>query len=503
MNKKRGFTIYEILIAIAIMVAASPFIYSAIRDLMQKRTAMEYVDYSNTYANKFIEYIESNYSEYYTNAQNNPTRTQVIPFSKIKNSMHGSLNWGVIPCVSIRYDSSSKEIQAIMFYTDNTKVDHRKISRQLGIKAMNEFGPGSAYYDNGVVNGINGTWALARSNPFMSLLTIISCDTSTLTANGLVINLNMLTNFPKGTQKSSTDVHYLNRVKDDAHLFGESNGNTMQTDIVMQNMESFHGIFFSGNQSSLAKDEQIFLGPVYSKNFDIVHKSKHKSDGVIYRKESSIGIAGGGLQVENLIPQKNIVALTPCPESHVGDILKEAVDETHDDANGGPYSSILICSKDIFSCNSNNGSYCFVPISRRSNAIRYTVNKASFTCPNGSYLETSSIETQMIIPSPQLYSNGTCLMNDKSIKQVSNACVASTTNNVGLKFSGGKLIGKYSKPSSVEVIPTQYTRSRINQKRDSNIISCSCDNVSISGGSVSGIILNATCSPSPMVRIEL
>lgn len=506
-NKNRGFTIYEILIAIAIIGALSPFVYSAIRDLMQKRTAMEYADYSNTYANKFIEYIESNYGDYYTYAQNNPTKTQIIPFSKIKNSMHGTLNWGVIPCVAIRYESSSKDIQAIMFYTDNTKVDHRKINRQLGIKAMNEFGSGSAYYDNGVVNGINGTWALARGNSFMNLVNIISCDTSTLTANGLVINLNMMANFPHVIPKSSSaGSKYLSRIRDDKNKFGESsNENTMQTDIIMQNSDGFNGIFVSGNSNSKVADKPVYLGVPNSDKTSKFYKKLYGNVDVPYLNHDGVVVVGGGIQTETLKINHSASAYSTCSKAEVGTIVKEIPD-----GSLMRQASYLICGYHMARC----GSYCFVPI---ENSIHYTFDvsqeKEDFTCPSGMLVEPSSVRIgQKILKYPLPSENSSCItfdkMNGPSIS-VADACIASYSDPMAYYLdprSGGNSIddtGTYSYSAKVIVRDISPRVYKPNPARDPNIAHCNCDNQRPPvSQSYLTVLTGVTCSVSPTLEFK-
>lgn len=504
MNKKNGFTIYELLITIAIIAAASPFIYSAIKDLMQKRTAMEYADYSKTYANRFIENIESNYGEYYMYAQNNPTKTQFIPFSKIKNTIHGFMNWGVIPCVAMRYESANKEIQSVMFYTNNgTKA--RSISKGLGIKAMNEFGSGGGYNESGIVNGINGTWALAKNNHFMESSLLSACDTNSLTENGLVINLNMLTNFPRATTKSSsTGGQYLGRVRDDKSKFGESNNeNTMQTDIIMQNNQNFNGIFISGNDNSKAVDKPIYLG--YSKSEKISKVYKKYGDGDIpYLDNNGLVVVGGGVQTETLKINHSADAYSSCSRKEVGTIVKE-----NPIKNGVREASYLLCGYNMTRC----VGYCFLPVNY---SINYTFNDSDkvdkFSCPSGMFIEPNSvvIGTNPDFIQEILEVDSDCIkfsdMKGSSIR-VKAACKTYSYDPrpYNLKGGGNSIdeTGTYRYSGTLEILMASYRSYKPNPDRDSSIAHCKCDNQIVRGGNTAiAVLTGVICSTSPSLFFE-
>lgn len=517
MNKKynKGFSIYELIVVVAILAAASPFIYSLIGAAIERRAASQYSDFTKMYASKFIDEIKSNYGDYYELVTKDPdnNETIVIPFEKIENNVSKSLNWGIIPCVAIRYNPMSKDMQAIMFYTDNgTKAKH--ISQRSAIKAMNDFGIGSGYYESsGIVNGISGAWSLKSDNDYINKDVAKKCSTTTLTQNGLVINLNMLDSFPK--VNSGLDAGYLSRVKDAENQAGTNdNTNTMQADIMMQNGKDIFGIFLSGNESSAKNEEVIFLGIDSSTIFKKVNKEPIRYS-YYGSKEPSIAIYGGGLRAESFISMKEVDAYTNCSYNEYGSIVKQK--------KPSKSSTLFDVSPSYLTCINNealcpNHSACYLPEPR---SLHYTFartdGKTSFQCPANMYVEPGSVVTDSLRADPIIDPEGDIDCFDgvgKSPTKVSGAC-SLIPYDTTIEYTNQKIIthDEYEDEGFLVRIIISAGVKVSNAKfftkipRDKTHIFCNCIGKTVAAGkngtptnTPSGVILGVTCTTNPTLQ---
>ncbi|MDD3266897.1 MAG: hypothetical protein PHC75_06960 [Burkholderiales bacterium] len=483
--KNQGFTIYELVVTIAILVIISPFIYSLINEAIQRKYASQYADFTKLYAGVFINEIKTNYNEYYESAINNPNNDPiVIKFSKVKGNIPNSLNWGILPCVSLKYNNVSREMQAIMFYTNN--VDHdknisRKITQQLGVSAMNKFGAGSAYYESsGVVNGIGGSWGLQKENNYLDKEHVDLCDTHQLTKNGLVINLNMLDGFPR--KDLSVDNGFLSRVKDTGYPLGDStNKNTMQTDIIMQNGKNFFGIFASGYADITNVAEQIYIGIIKSVSFNGI--SKKKSDN-LYSNSDSL-VVTSSLSADSFLSNLTADYKEACTKEHLGMIAKQKSSNVINEYND-LYPGYLICSHDKLLCNTSN-HYCFLPPSQSIHFV-FKQPRETFTCPKNMFIDSGSVKTVEYeaknMPIWTYASNDFplyCIFNNGQISVVPQACRMFLKeidllygDKIGDNVESGVLYSSVSIVKSINV-PDKTVYFEPNQDRQNTIISCSCD----------------------------
>lgn len=368
-NKKRmGFTIIEMLIVIGIMVASTPFILSQIKQSNDNKIAAEYADQTKVYTQSFTNAIKFNYATYYDYAVKNPNTTQVLRYSDIKTqgflpSGNVAKLFNITPCVAMRYNPTTREMQSVMFYTDANNAT--TIKKLLVAKAVKLYGAGSGYYHSGNVTGSGASWSLVTGNNLVNDSVASRCDTGKLTDYGLAINLNLNDNFPKVTDSAQ----WLSRSKDDKSAQGVAeNNNTMQTDIVMQSGTTRNGIYLEGNENT--------NHPV-----QLISNQSSKINPESYNTSKPSMIITGGFTADNIQPTDSVPSFTVCDHREVGAIAKQQAD------GKTPIVGQMQCTYNPLQCTGIDptgiplNGYCY--LSATDIAIRYHPNISTFNCSVG------------------------------------------------------------------------------------------------------------------------
>lgn len=483
-KQTKGFTIIELLVVIGAMVIATPFIMTWIKSANEKTQATEYADHTKIYAVAFTDAIRFNYQKYYDNAVKSPNTTQVLKYSDIVNAgfaqnIKANNFYNQTPCVAMTYNQTNKELNAVMFFTDGKKA--KQLTKRLGAKARQTYGEAAGYYYDGAVTGSN-SWSLPNPNDLINSSNANACDNSTISNYGLVINLNMQDTFPKITDTAN----YLSRVRDDAaNPNAESNSNTMQTDILMQDSKKQNAVFFTGNAT---QDGSVALASTKS-TAALSQRNKtnynHNTNGVV--------VTNGAILANSLGSGKAESVFTYCAPEEIGTIVQQ-----EEDMLQTPIRGQLQCTYNPLQCqnpsNPNDSHTCYLPASDIS--IRYHPNKSPFLCTIG-FIDPS-VTAEAVADQTQRPSDYTaeCYICYKRIfwtdcyweKQNYNSCTWSPSNtmitNIEKKTTPDK---RYTIWQGVSAITTWKTHSNPSDKN------CRCNR---DPQEFPGIITSATCTTS-------
>lgn len=491
MRNNKGFTIIELLISVGVLVAASPFVYMLVKEINDKQRAVQYADMTKTYTKAYTDAIKFNYANYYQNAVNNPNTIQVIKYSDIQNQGFAPNNTsnqlGIKPCVALKYNSTAKEMQAILFYTSK-QSNNKYVTKLLSAKAVKLLGAASGYYNtsNGSVIGSGNGWSLANGNSLVNSSNAGRCDYTSLTDYGVVMNLNLAENFPKVTDT----VNYLSKVSDDSTPQGDTrNSNTMQTSIVMDSTTRKSAIFLEGNANSQTKPMLISS----TKGDDATSRLINQRD-ISYNDKTIGTVITSKLLADGLTSTKSVVPFTYCDAQDIGTFFRQQ-------SSNVPLIGQLVCNKNLLQCQGvdPNGKtlegYCYLPANDLS--IRYHPNTAAFNCPVG-YIDPTMPATATSGTAPAIYGatchictnrypfGGSCMTG--TYKFVSDACTwnnpQTAINNINPKTSGTYAI--------YQGVSAQTTWS--SSARYTDGVGTDCSGACSGTQSAPGVITSATCT---------
>ena len=369
MKKQNGFTIIEILIALGFMVALAPLILNFYTNSQKSKTAVQLADTSKSFSSAFNQHIKQNFAQMYEQAIARPSQVLAIKYNDVKDSGEfatlNSYNFNLTPCLLYKFNPSSRQIQAIMVFTAQSKS--KPIDKTVGTKAAMEYGLGGGYYENGQVKG--GTWSLSSSNEFLSAAS--QCG-GQIPPYSPVINLSIANDFPS---ISDTD-NYLSRLSDDTSKGGDSgNENTMQTDLYLtstkagETQSQSNAIYLEGSDQEQDGDKRVFIA---GKDSDATKQQKQ------YKKETlpsngSFAYVGGRLIAQSLSVQEEVEMYTPCNSDEQGVMVKQKPDTSL------PAVGQLQCMFNVVQCSEEH--YCYMPIIDLG--IKFKPYTANYTCKIG------------------------------------------------------------------------------------------------------------------------
>ncbi len=401
----KGFTIVELLVSVGILVLISPFAYMMVKESNDKQKAVQYADMTKTYSKAYIDAIKFNYATYYQNAINSPNTIQVIKYSDIQNQGFAPSNtsnmFGVKPCVALNYNATSKELQAVLFYTSK-QSSNSSITKLLSAKTVNILGAAGGYYNatNGNVLGSGNGWSLANGNSLVNSSNAGSCDYTALTNFGVVMNLNLAENFPKVTDTAN----YLARASDNSTAQGDSNNaNTMQTNIVMDAKNRMSGIFLEGNAKS-SSGKPMLLSSTQSD--DAKDLKRARPNDITYNEDTVGTVITSKLLADGMTATKAVVPFTYCDAQDLGTFFKQS-------SSNVPLIGQLVCTFNPLQCQGVDPTgksligNCYLPANDLS--IRYHPNTQSFNCPVG-YVDPTipAVATQIAGSQPARVKGNEC-----------------------------------------------------------------------------------------------
>lgn len=372
MNNQKGFTLFEILVGVGVMVAISPFIMNLYTNSQKSQTATQLADTSKSFASAYNQHIKQNYASLYEQAIAKPGQVIAIKYNDVKNSGEFSslntYNFNLTPCVLYKYNPSGKQIQAIMVFTSSSKS--KPIDKIVGSKSAMTYGLGSGYYDNGQVKG--GTWSLANSADFLSAAS--QCG-GQIAQYSPVINLAIGNDFPNIGDTNN----YLSRLSDDKSKGGDQqNENTMQTDVYM-----------ASTQGGEKKQNAIYLNGSENDAVNKVYLSSTKG-AAVKNDEDNSNVKNipdsAGIYINAATVTRSITAtITKTPYEACDPKETSTIVRQRSDTNLPLYGQ-LQCTHNPIQCDRANGGFCYTPITDL--AIRYHPNVPSFNCPIG-YVDPS------------------------------------------------------------------------------------------------------------------
>ena len=369
MKKQSGFTIIEILIAVGVIVIASPFILTLITNSEKSKTATQLADTSKSFSGAFNQHIKQNFAQIYEQAIASPSQVLAIKYNDVKSSGEfatlNSYNFNLTPCLLYKFNPASRQIQAIMIFTAQGKS--KPIDKTVGTKAAMEYGLGGGYYENGQVRG--GTWSLSNGNDFLAAAS--QCG-GQIPPYSPVVNLSLVNDFPS---ISDTD-NYLSRLSDDTSKGGDSgNENTMQTDLYLTSTKAGEApkssaIYLEGSEQELDSKKRVFIAGKDSK----ATKQQMQDNNDNLRSNVSFAYIGGRLIARSLSAREEVELYTPCNSDEQGVIVRQKPDTSL------PVVGQLQCMYNVVQCSSGD-NYCYMPIIDLS--IRFKPYTEKYTCKIG------------------------------------------------------------------------------------------------------------------------
>lgn len=399
-NKKNqhGLSLFEFVLVLAIILAATPLIFYQARMFMQKSEAEKYANQTIAYAKVFSRYLHNKgnacNTQAVTTSATDLLNKNYLPNITLKNIEFIKKKYGE-PYVSCRLvDNDKNKMQAVMYYvkdtyTSNERDDDKNSAEKifLGVNAVNAVGASAGVYNytNGVA-GADHAWFINKNDFFAD-------KKDKIPENSVVLNLTMFPEFAtmlipsesdssysnnnsgssyingannlviggdtdyKATVSASSD-NYLYRKEDKYVSVGDkANTNTMQTDIIFANILEgkylYQGINFVPLKTEI--DTRLELTSSNNDDFEVTNMSRN----------SDIAILNGSLGAKSFIPTKTAEVGDGC--SARGEIVVAGLESKKLFKDATPQLSVLVCgysSSGYRDCDS--GKSCYIPISNET-----------------------------------------------------------------------------------------------------------------------------------------
>lgn len=370
-------------------------------------------------------------------------------------------------CLSISIDDSGF-YDSVLYWVDTKKsgIIPQPILRAAAISVG-----AAAGYLNSSGNSIVGLggWSIPINSGMFS--NHGSCA-GTISKNSLFINLDEYLKINQAlgaSSKTGGSTNYLARFEDvENNKEDQENQNLLKTNIVL-------------NKNNIIFNIANNLG------LGITKFSANKQNDIQV-------LNGGSLQADWFMPVKRVFRHTDCESDDLGTILSDKGGSSEDYISDADNLTFLVCSHDEILCKNSSG-YCYLPYMKQLvNYVFSSEGRKEFTCPGNQYVEVShpplvvkanpyDLGSSRILPkSQELF---VCHNSSGSAQGGDRACVPGDPTPVKFKYSDPVT---YKDPNSLVTYTvyktvTPYSEARLSVPWSDRVnwyTYCNCDNVAIS-----------------------
>ena len=284
------------------------------------------------------------------------------------------------PCITLRKNPNSNDIEALMFYTV-AGVDKSLLKLSTIRKASLYLGSSGGIVDNNDING-NAGWSTTTSSNFF---TNISKCGGVIPKHSLVVNIDMLPEWNQDLQQEQM----IHKVDDEDKPLGNvANANTVKSNIYLN--KSTGAVLDNLNTSNPTK-------------LMILDNGQRTGSPML-----SLGSRSTNLAINTIQASKTIIAGTVCDPSEIGKTSVNGGAPTSSNLNQYLSKNTLVCSLNTALC-TNGSNTCYLPSTANKITFRnlnggIQNNSGTFLCPSTiPYLDAKSVPIPTVTKNLNMY----------------------------------------------------------------------------------------------------